>query len=49
MSSLLNDGFFVITTLDSETAGLGDGTKTDGNGFVQKTSVSGHVKIPPYI
>lgn len=43
-----NDGFFVYKFLTDDTAGLGDDTADDGNGFVQKTAVSGVVVIPEY-
>ena len=45
-----NDGFFVYIVKSDGTASLGTGDLgVDGNGFVQKTQVSGIVKIPSVI
>ena len=43
-------GIFVYTVLSDTTAGLGTGKYwDDGNGFVEKTKVSGDIKIPRFI
>ena len=49
MTSSLNDGIFVYTPIDSNTASLGDISVTNGNAFVLKTAISGVVSIPPVI
>jgi len=49
MSKIKNNGVFVYTVLTSTTAGLGDASTDDGNGFVLKNEISGVVKIPSYI
>ena len=45
----LEGDFFVITTNGTDTAGLGDDTFTNGNGFTAKTEVSGNIIIPRII
>ena len=43
-------GIFVYTILSTTTAGLGIGDDgVDGNGFVEKTKVSGVIKVPSFI
>ena len=48
-NNIQNDGTFVYNILSNDTAGIGDKSQRDGNGFVQGTGVSGVVEIPRYI
>ena len=49
VGSIANDGKLVYKILSNETAGIGDNSYADGNGFVEGTSVSGVVIIPKQI
>ena len=44
-----DDGTFVYTIIDSQTAAFGSTNPTDGNGFVKGTEIEGKVEIPSYI
>ena len=49
MSNRYENSKFVITTISENEAYLGDFSKTDGNGFVEKTNIKGEVIVPSVI
>ena len=44
-----DDGTFVYTIIDSQTAALGSTNSADGNAFVKGTAIEGKVEIPSFI
>lgn len=49
INSVHNDGKLVYTILTDKTAAIGENNYKDGNGFVEKTNVSGAIIIPKQI